>query len=55
MNKAIVTLSAFLLFIACSKSDSSEDSEENLMGNSEHQIDISPGGNAYTPYVLIRI
>lgn len=48
MNKAIVTLSEFLLFIACSKSDSSEDSEETLMGNSEHQIDISPGGNAYS-------
>ena len=48
MNKAIVTLSAFLLFIACSKSDSSEDSEETLMGSSEHQIDISPGGNAYS-------
>jgi len=48
MNKAIVTLSAYLLFIACSKSDSSEDSEETLMGSSEHQIDISPGGNAYS-------
>ena len=48
MNKIVLTLSAFLLFIACSKSDFAEDSEETLIGNSEHQIDISPVGNAYS-------